>query len=300
MPSPQLGGIGPGASYEDLLNYVIRLERKLDYVLQTLDSDNIFEAGGWRVTPDQLASKDLDVGMSTEDTGGDDIRFWAGDVKDGAPKFKVTKSGLLTAVDGDFSGKITADEGTIGGFTITATTLTADAGGTIQNKTAAANKVYLNDTGLHANDSSGVERLTIGTTPALGAKALIGRDSSGNVQSIYTYDTESTADGTFTGQFITAHGAVILISDDGDVRVLNSLGGGFRAVSGFPEARSTSLDAWSELAKKSYVDTKATAGASTSSVSNHNHGIPDGTVLMVDGGGTVTFVASGGHSHTQT
>lgn len=30
---------------------------------------------------------------------------------------------------------------------------------------------------------------------------------------------------------------------------------------------------------------------------SHNHGIPDGTVLMVDGGGTVTFVQSGGFSH---
>lgn len=50
----------------------------------------------------------------------------------------------------------------------------------------------------------------------------------------------------------------------------------------------------------SAISSKATSGASTSSVGNHNHGIPDGTVLMVDGGGTVTFVSSGGHSHTQT
>lgn len=292
MPSPQLGGIGPGASYEDLLNYVIRLERKLDFVLQTLDSENIFEAGGWRVTPDQLASKDNDVGMSTEDTGGDDTRFWAGDVKTGTPKFKVTKSGILSATDGIFEGTITADSGQIGGFTITSTALTAISGGTIQNKSASGDKVYLNDTGFHANDSSGVERLTIGTTPAQGAKALIGRNTSGTAQSVYTYDSETVDGSSRTGQFITAHGAVILISDDGDIRIMNSAGAGFRAVSGTPEINDGF--GWTTIAK---------AGVATSShvQGDHNHGIPNGTVLMVDGGGTVTFVSSGGftHSHTQ-
>lgn len=33
---------------------------------------------------------------------------------------------------------------------------------------------------------------------------------------------------------------------------------------------------------------------------NHNHSIPNGTQLMVQGGGTVTFVASGGHAHSFT
>lgn len=48
------------------------------------------------------------------------------------------------------------------------------------------------------------------------------------------------------------------------------------------------------------LNAKATAGAATSTDGSHNHGIPNGTVLMVDGGGTVTFVTSGSHSHTQT
>lgn len=303
MPQPGLGGIGPGASYEDLLNYVIRLERKLDYVLQNMDSENIFEVGGWRVTPDQLASKDDDVGMSTEDTAADDIRFWAGDVKTGSPKFTVTKSGILTAVDGVFEGEITAESGEIGGFTITATALTATTGGTIQNKSAAANNVRLDDTGFHANDSSGVERLTIGTAPAQGAKALIGRDTSGNAQSVYTYDSETVDGSSRTGQFITAHGAVILISDDGDIRIMNSDGRGIRVVTGYPEVND-GLSGWETVAIQSEVDLKATAGASTSSngAQSLNGGIPIGTVLMVDGGGTVTWngISFSAHSHTQT
>jgi type V secretory pathway adhesin AidA len=47
------------------------------------------------------------------------------------------------------------------------------------------------------------------------------------------------------------------------------------------------------------LDAKAASGDSTSLSGGHNHGIPDVTVLMVDGGGTVTFVAVGNHSHTQ-
>jgi hypothetical protein len=36
----------------------------------------------------------------------------------------------------------------------------------------------------------------------------------------------------------------------------------------------------------------------TNTESSHDHGIPSGTVLMVDGGGTVTFSSGGSHSHT--
>ena len=42
---------------------------------------------------------------------------------------------------------------------------------------------------------------------------------------------------------------------------------------------------------------KATKSTATSTYT-HNHGIPNGTVLMVNGGGTVTFT-SDSHSHTQ-
>ncbi len=247
----------PEQRFEALVNTVGILIKNLSEMNGYINSKNVLEVGGWLVNNTQLASKDNDVGMSTEDTGADDVRFWAGDAKDGSPKFKVTKSGILTAVDGNFEGEVTAESGQIGGFTITATELTAIAGGTIQNKSASSNKVYLNDTGFHANDSSGVERLTIGTTPAQGAKALIGRDSSGNAQSVYTYDTETVDGSSRTGQFITAHGGVVLISDDGDIRIMNSAGGGVRVVSGYPEVNDGF--GWEAVATQSEVDTKQDA-----------------------------------------
>jgi hypothetical protein len=107
MPVPSFGQIPTmnvdGASIEQLRAYVkqlqdhlIRQQRDMNYLFQHLDTENIMEVGGWRVTPDQLASKDGDVGMSTEDTGADDIRFWAGGVNKETALYKVRKSGKTT------------------------------------------------------------------------------------------------------------------------------------------------------------------------------------------------------------
>lgn len=49
------------------------------------------------------------------------------------------------------------------------------------------------------------------------------------------------------------------------------------------------------IATRAWVDDQ-----NTSYVSNHNHGIPNGTVLVTSGGGTVTWSASGGHRHNTT
>lgn len=46
-----------------------------------------------------------------------------------------------------------------------------------------------------------------------------------------------------------------------------------------------------------HLNNKATKTTSTTT-NTHDHGIPNGTVLMVNGGGTVTF-NSNTHSHTQ-
>lgn len=209
----------------------------------------------------------------------------------------------LSAISADL-GTITA--GSITGINITGSVIT---GGTIQNQTDAANKVYSDATGFHANDVAGVERITIGTTPAQGAKAIITRDSLGVAQGVYTYDTETVDGAIRTGQYITSHGSYLLFSDDGDVRLQNAAGQGFRAVSGTPEINDgfgwVGIADASDISNlQSQISGKAISGASTSSYtqSDHNHGIPHGAQLMGADGVTVyTFVSSGGftHSHTQ-
>lgn len=259
----------PDQRFEALVNTVGILIKNLSEINGYMNSKNIFEVGGWQVTPNQIASKAGDVGMSTEATGADDVRFWAGGTDKTTAPFRVTEG-----------GDITAEKGTI-------------TGAVIQNQFSAENKVYINSTGFHANDSSGVERITIGTTPAKGAKALITRDATGAEQGVYTYDVETVDGASRTGQYITAHGSYILLGNDGDVRIQAADGKGFRAVSGTPELNDGF--GWTPIAKSGVATSSHVQG-------NHNHGIPDGTVLMVSGGGTVTFSASGGftHSHTQT
>jgi len=95
MPNTPFGKLDPDADLEAVKNYIIRLERKLDYIINggVLDSQNMFEVGGWRVTADELASKDGDVGMSTEDTPADDVRFWAGGTDKNNAPWRVYESG---------------------------------------------------------------------------------------------------------------------------------------------------------------------------------------------------------------
>lgn len=365
MPVPTFTKLGPSPEFGDLVKKINTLVAELQNLMLGVDSINVFEVGGWRVTLDQLASSDGDVGMSTTDTAGDDIRFWAGDAKTGSPKFTVTKSGILTAVDGVFEGEVTADSGTIGGwvisadslkdsagtvgmssavtggddirffaghttpssapfrvteagamaassgaiggFTITTTALTAVSGGTIQNKSAADDNVRLDDTGFHANDASGVVRIEVATTPGRGAKALMmyGSAGPGGDQSVITYDTETVDGASRTGKYIIGPNAqVLLLSDDGDFRLMNDNGSGIRSIGTNRPEMQDGFGGWGDIAFKSEVDLKADIGSSTSSngAQSLNGGIPIGTVLMVDGGGTVTWngISFSAHTHTLT
>jgi len=69
---------------------------------------------GWIIDATSLKDASGTVGMSSAVTAGDDIRFWAGNVTPASAPFKVTEAGVITATSG-----------TIGGWTLGATTLTA-------------------------------------------------------------------------------------------------------------------------------------------------------------------------------
>jgi hypothetical protein len=69
--------------------------------------------GGWRVLTSSLADLAGVVGMSSAVTGGDDIRFFAGHATPSSAPFRVTEAGVLTAASG-----------TVGGWTLGASTLT--------------------------------------------------------------------------------------------------------------------------------------------------------------------------------
>lgn len=115
-------------SLEELCEIVAKLQKQVKYWQnKNVDSENVFEVGGWRVDENQMTSADGDVGMSTLDTGGDDIRFFAGP-SGGTYLFFVTKSGYAELQDANIRGTIEALAGHIGGFTIEADRLSSDSG----------------------------------------------------------------------------------------------------------------------------------------------------------------------------
>ncbi|MBY0205247.1 hypothetical protein [Paenibacillus cucumis (ex Kampfer et al. 2016)] len=96
MPIPQIPPLNQDADLEQVKTYVIRLERTLNFLLENgLDSENMFEVGGWRVQNDTLASKDGDVGMTTSGSAATDIRLWAGSTDPNTAPWRVTKGGKM-------------------------------------------------------------------------------------------------------------------------------------------------------------------------------------------------------------
>lgn len=63
--------------------------------------------GGWVVGATSLLDVDGVVGMSSEVTAGNDIRFWAGDAIAANAEFRVYEDGTMYATAGNFTGIIT-------------------------------------------------------------------------------------------------------------------------------------------------------------------------------------------------
>jgi hypothetical protein len=108
------------------------------------DNNPNFQAGqigGFFIGPEYLIDTANSMGMSSILTNADDVRFWAGDSFDNraSAPFRVTRAGLLYATGATISGPIASTTGTIGGFTIGATALTAGTG---------PNSISLSSTGL--------------------------------------------------------------------------------------------------------------------------------------------------------
>ena len=64
--------------------------------------------GGWTITANSIHDTAGATGMSSAVTGGDDIRFWAGNTVPVSAPFKVTEAGVITASSGTIGGCILA------------------------------------------------------------------------------------------------------------------------------------------------------------------------------------------------
>jgi hypothetical protein len=86
--------------------------------------------GGFNLGSTYLSDAANSMGLSSAVTGGDDVRFWAGNTLANAAiaPFRVTESGVLVATSATITGAITATSGSIGGFSIGAASLTTGSG----------------------------------------------------------------------------------------------------------------------------------------------------------------------------
>ncbi|WP_308636102.1 hypothetical protein [Paenibacillus silvisoli] len=126
---------------EMLVNTVGLLMKSLSELNGYISSKNVSEVGGWRVGQTRLESKDGDVGMSTEDTPGDDVRMWAGSSLPDIAPFRVLESGKV------FTQDLEAVDASITGASIIGATIT---GGTI-NVTTDLNigsNIYMSSGGV--------------------------------------------------------------------------------------------------------------------------------------------------------
>jgi hypothetical protein len=88
------GQVTGDENLEDLQDLVAKLQKDVNWILNgNLSSKNVREIGGYNVSETLFQSRGGDVGMSSDPTGTDPVRFWAGSTnKDTAP-WRVHKSG---------------------------------------------------------------------------------------------------------------------------------------------------------------------------------------------------------------
>jgi len=206
-------------------------------------------------------------------------------------------------------------------------TLNVGAGGVTVQTAASGARLVLNSTGLKIYDAGDVNTVAINSD---GSASFTGSIESGSsitgatiTGSTLTTATSGTRVAIGTGGSSLAdinifHGAsnILQILDGIDYIRMHSpdvdLYLGKTGHDTFPEgtwdfsgatvtglpAGSTDADTLDGHDSSYFATSTHDHGGSTGTNGTHNHGIPDGTVLMVDGGGTVTWTESGAHPHS--
>lgn len=108
--------------------------------------------GGWTIGANLLSagSGSTTVGISSASTGGDDIRFYAGNGTASSAPFRVTEAGALTASNATITGTVTAASGAIGGWYLNSGYLCSDDG--CDSSYASGMAAVATGTGTNASD----------------------------------------------------------------------------------------------------------------------------------------------------
>ena len=230
--------------------------------------------GGWLIGSDFIADASGMVGMSSAVTGGDDIRIWAGSVTPSSAPFRVTEAGALTA-----------SSGVVGGWTLSSTKLSGSGileGGTIQTNASGNQRIELSSGSLKGYTADNLlSGLVFDPNKLSDIIDLFLYHRGTKLVEFYDNLTSYTIRGT-SGSTGFILGGNVTTYAEGAWQFQSGQTATFLGTAAFGSATVTGLTT------DTYV------------VANHDHGIPNGTVLMVNGGGTVTFSSGGGFSHSHT
>lgn len=223
MPTPDTSGLAPFADYEDVKRKVSEIVAKYNNLLVNLDSLNVVS-----LTADHIDAGTIDANIVTirsDLTAGAFVQIDGNGMR--------INNGSFDTFTADINGAVTMTSATI-------------------RSLATGERVEVDSTGFHTYDAFGFERITMGTAPVDGVKAVTFRDTTGAAQAVAAYDTETVDGSSRTGQFFTAHGSYILLENNGNIRIQNSTGVGIRMVSGVPEINDGF--GWDDIAKAGISD----------------------------------------------
>ena len=117
--------------------------------------------GGFTIDTDNIRDAADSMGMASTVTGGDDVRFWAGDTfaNRASAEFRVYESGALVATSATITGAITATSGAIGGWTV-GTDYIRDTAGTVGMSSAVTGGNDIRFWAGHATPASAPFKVT--------------------------------------------------------------------------------------------------------------------------------------------
>ncbi|WP_438432342.1 phage tail protein [Gorillibacterium sp. sgz500922] len=230
------------------------------------------------VVANKLTANAASIANSTFNSG----QIVGSSINVGNGMFTVSSAGVMSAVNGFFSGSISAS--TISGGMITGTTIQTQANG---------RRIQIDTTGLFLYGADNVRRLSFLTAEGQSSGGIIFAGPSGAGAGIII--------GTEGVMAISSNSALLLAAPNGTVYFQGSVDFGNAIVQNIPiSAIATLSQQLSSKADVSALASKATQGDQTELAGGHNHGIKNGTVLLTQGGGTVVWSAYEGHTHKQT
>lgn len=297
MPIPDLSGVPPWASFDDHQNKLNDIVAKYNNLLVNLDSLNVvsltadhIDAGTINANVVTIRS-DLAAGAFVE-INGNGMRINNGSNN----TFTADINGMVTMTGATIRNNLSAgfiqlsdlgmaiNNGSYNTFTANTAGYVTMTGALIQSKAGYPRLIMDPDNNLFGAYSSATNYIqmvpvAVGTgSPQLNLISPVGSLSlyqQSNVSDIYAFNSEIR---------ITAQRDIVLTPGSVAYDVIMP----FEQVLDF----NTNTTLFAQLLSK------ASKGVSTGLSGSHNHGIPDGTVLVTPTG-TVTFFAAGQHSHAQ-